>query len=96
MEAQVLKSLRSPEHQRLMALLVTARNRVGLTQQQLATRLGKPQSFVAKYEGGERRLDLVEFMRIARALEFDWTSAVREIEAEYGPIARSKLPADEG
>lgn len=40
-------------------------------QHQLAQRLGSPQSFVAKYEGGERRLDLVEFIAIARAVEAD-------------------------
>jgi transcriptional regulator with XRE-family HTH domain len=43
----------------------------GLTQRTLAARLKKPQSFVAKYEGGERRLDVVEFIRIARALDAD-------------------------
>jgi hypothetical protein len=37
----------------------------------LARKLGKPQSFVAKYEGDERRLDVVEFMIIARALDAD-------------------------
>lgn len=81
-----MKSLRSPEHLRLMAMLVSARDRAGLTQQQLADRLGKPQSFVAKYEGGERRLDVVEFMTIARALMFDWTAGVQALEAEYGPL----------
>jgi transcriptional regulator with XRE-family HTH domain len=81
-----LKSLRSPAHLKLMELLAAARDRAGLTQQQLADRLGKPQSFVSKYEGGERRLDLVEFMTIARALQFDWTVAVQELEAEYGPL----------
>lgn len=88
-----MKSLRSPAHLRLMELLVAARKRAKLTQTQLAERLGKRQSFVAKYEGGERRLDLVEFMAIARALQFDWTSAVRELEAEYGPIPALPPPA---
>jgi hypothetical protein len=40
-----------------------------LTQHALALHLKKPQSFVAKYEGGERRLDVVEFITIARALD---------------------------
>ncbi len=51
--------------------MVGARKAAGLTQQALARRLKKPQSFVAKYEGGERRLDVVEFITIARALEAD-------------------------
>jgi transcriptional regulator with XRE-family HTH domain len=51
--------------------LVGARKAAGLTQQALARLLKKPQSFVAKYEGGERRLDVVEFVAIARALGAD-------------------------
>jgi transcriptional regulator with XRE-family HTH domain len=69
-----------------MELLVTARKRAKLTQEQLAERLGRVQSFVGKYEVGERRIDLVEFMEIARVLQFDWTTAVKELEAEYGPL----------
>jgi transcriptional regulator with XRE-family HTH domain len=80
-----LKSLRSPDHQRVIAILVAARAKAGLTQQQLADRLGKPQSFVAKYEGGERRIDVVEFVAIAHALEFDASRAVREIQSKYKP-----------
>lgn len=78
-----MKTLRSPEHLRLIALLIAAREKAGLTQQQLADRLDRPQSFVAKYEGGERRLDLVEFIAIARSLDLDPARAVREIEATY-------------
>ena len=47
------------------------RKAAALTQQALALRLKKPQSFVAKYEGGERRLDVVEFITISRALGAD-------------------------
>ena len=46
-----------------------ARHRAGLTQQELATRLGRPQSFVAKFERGERRIDVAEFIEIAKAME---------------------------
>lgn len=42
-----------------------------LTQAHLAARLNRPQSFVAKYEGGERRLDVIEFMEVAEAIGFD-------------------------
>lgn len=80
-----MKSLRTPAHKRLIAMLVTAREKAGLTQQQLADRLGRPQSFVAKYEGGERRIDLIEFITIANALEFDPARAVREIAAKHHP-----------
>ncbi|HEX2256392.1 MAG TPA: helix-turn-helix transcriptional regulator [Afifellaceae bacterium] len=43
----------------------------GLTQGEVARRLHRPQSFVAKYEGGERRIDVVEFIAIAQALGRD-------------------------
>lgn len=42
-----------------------------LTQTQVAERLGRPQSFVSKYESGERTLDVVEFVEVCGALEAD-------------------------
>lgn len=59
------KSIYTQQHQRLCELLVEARKKAGLTQVEVAERLGKPQSFVAKYEGGERRLDVIEFLAVA-------------------------------
>jgi transcriptional regulator with XRE-family HTH domain len=63
--------LRSPRQIQLQKLLAEARAQAGLTQVQLAERLRRPQSFVAKYEGGERRIDVVEFCDIASALGVD-------------------------
>lgn len=80
-----MKSLRTPEHQKLVTLLIAAREKAGVTQQQLADRLGRPQSFVAKYEGGERRIDVIEFIAIANALDLDPGRAVREVAARYRP-----------
>jgi transcriptional regulator with XRE-family HTH domain len=65
------KSVHSPEQTAFRELMVEARDRAGLTQQQLAKRLGKHQSFVAKYEGGERRIDVIEFLKISRAIGVD-------------------------
>lgn len=65
------KSLRSKPQEQLQKLLRSARREAGLTQAEVAARLRRPQSFVAKYEGGERRLDVVEFIQIARALDRD-------------------------
>src|SRR3546814_2036290 len=65
------KSLRSPRHNKLRQLLVDARKEGGWTQEQVAAKLNKPQSFVAKYEGGERRLDLIELIDVLRALDHD-------------------------
>jgi transcriptional regulator with XRE-family HTH domain len=65
------KSVHSPDQAAFCELMIGARKAAGLTQHALALRLKKPQSFVAKFEGGERRLDVVEFIRIARALDTD-------------------------
>ena len=65
------KSLRSPRQIRLQKLLADARMRAGLTQAQLAERLRRPQSFVAKDEGGDRRIDVVECCEIAIGLGVD-------------------------
>ena len=62
------KSLRTPRQERLQSLLVDARKAKGMTQADVAKALGKPQSFVAKYENGERRIDVIEFVDIAAAL----------------------------
>ncbi len=56
------------QYELFLARLKTVRKEAGITQQELAKRLGKPQSFVSKYENGERRLDVVEFLYVAKAL----------------------------
>lgn len=60
-------------------MLVRARMEAGLTQVQLAKRLSRPQSFVSKVERGERRLDLVEFLEVARAIGIDPFIFVKEL-----------------
>ncbi len=65
------KSLKSAEYARFIDLLVAVRRDSGMRQHALAKKLGRPQSFIAKYEGGERRIDVVEFTAIARALDVD-------------------------
>jgi transcriptional regulator with XRE-family HTH domain len=78
------KSVHSPDQLAFRDLLVKARKAAGLTQQELAKRLGKPQSFVAKYEGGERRLDVVEFVSVARAIGADPSRIVRSLMRHTG------------
>jgi transcriptional regulator with XRE-family HTH domain len=65
------KSTHSAKYKRLIALLRDARRLSKVTQTDLAKRLKRPQSFVAKYEQGERRLDVVEFVAVAEALGTD-------------------------
>jgi transcriptional regulator with XRE-family HTH domain len=78
------KSLKSDEYRRLIELLIAARHKAGIRQHALAKKLGKPQSFVAKYEGGERRLDVIEFIAIAEALEADPTKLFRQFVRTKG------------
>jgi transcriptional regulator with XRE-family HTH domain len=63
-----MTSVHNDAYQVVTKALKHAREQAGLTQQDLAKRLNRPQSFVAKYELGERRLDLVEFVTIAQAI----------------------------
>lgn len=61
-----MSSLHEPEYQEFLHRLKMARKEAGLTQVEVAARLGRPQSFVAKCESGERRVDIVELGRFAR------------------------------
>ena len=76
------KSIHTPEHARLRELLIAARKKAGLTQAEVASRLDRPQSFVAKYEGGERRLDVIEFIQVAKTLGADPVKLVRALAAQ--------------
>jgi len=76
------KSVHSPTQAAFCALMVKARKAAGLTQHELALRLKQPQSFVAKYEGGERRLDVVEFLNVARAIGADPTRILRALHKQ--------------
>ena len=70
------KSVHSEQYKKVLDWLIAARKDAGLTQQQVADQLGKPQSFVAKYEGGERRLDIVDFVEISRVVGVDPKEAI--------------------
>ena len=65
------KTLRSRGHRLLIELLVAAREEAGLTQRDLAIRLERPHSFIGRIEAGERRVDVIEFIEIARVLGAD-------------------------
>ena len=62
------KSIYSAEYVQFCAVLRALRLEAGLTQAQVATALDVPQSFVSKYESGERRLDVVELRHVAKTL----------------------------
>lgn len=60
-----MTSIHSVEYRRFLARLRDARRAAKLTQQQVASTLGVPQSWVSKSESGERRVDVVELKRLA-------------------------------
>lgn len=64
----MVRALASPSHTVLRRLLVEARKDARLTQQQVAAKLGLPQSYVSKYENGERKLDVIEFLAVCDVL----------------------------
>lgn len=66
-----MKNLRSGRHVKLVDVIVSARRRAGLTQRELAAKLKRSDSFVWKIEAGERRVDLLEFIEIARCTGSD-------------------------
>jgi ribosome-binding protein aMBF1 (putative translation factor) len=65
------KTLRGRGHQNLIRILVDAREKAGMTQRDLASRIKRPHSFVGRMEAGERRVDVIEFIEIARVLGAD-------------------------
>ena len=74
------KHIYTLEQERLQALLRQIRQEAGLRQVDLAQRLGQSQSFVSKYESGERRLDLIELRQICSAVGITLEDFVRRFE----------------
>lgn len=78
-------SIFTEQYKKFRELLVQYRLTRSLTQAQLAQYLNRPQSFVSKYESGERRLDLIEFLEISEVLQFDPCELIRNINSEILP-----------
>ena len=74
------KSVFTQKYDRFRLLMIEARKSADLTQAELATKLSRPQSFVSKYERGERRLDVVEFLEVARALGMDAVKFIKKLD----------------
>ena len=81
----------SQPYDRLRRLLVEARQTRGLRQVDVAGRLRAPQSFVSKYERGERRLDIIELLRVSRILHIDVCEILRQIDLD---MEESGAPVD--
>lgn len=79
------RSTHSEPYKLLLEMLIEARTRAGVTQVELAARLGRPQPFISFVERGERRIDVIEFYAIMKALGADPETAFRELIAELPP-----------
>ena len=86
-----MKSAYTDQYGVLLTIMIAARKDLGLTQQQLATLLQKPQSYVSKYERAERRLDVIEFLAISKVLKLDPCSVLRKVDS-----ASAKAPVRRG
>jgi len=63
-----VKTIYQEPYLRLVQALVQARKNAGLTQTQVAEKLAKPQSYIAKVEGADRKLDVMEFVELCEAI----------------------------
>lgn len=75
------KTIGSKRHKALIALLIAERKAAEMSQAELADALGQYQSFVARLESGERRVDVIEFLDIAKAVGFDPKALIAKLEA---------------
>lgn len=66
--------------EQLQLLLRQIRTEAGLTQTDVAQRLGQPQSFVSKYESGERRLDIIELREVCQAIGVPLMEFIRKLD----------------
>jgi len=75
-------SVHTAAYKHLLSAIVEARGEAGLSQAQLALRIGKPASFVGKYEIGERRLDVIELLVVLNALETDSSDFILKLSEQ--------------
>lgn len=84
------KSIYSQEYSIFLEQLRNAREEKGLTQMEVAERLGRTQSFVSKAERGERRIDIVELRAFCRALEVDFPNFIGGVDMALTAGDKSK------
>lgn len=72
-------TIRTKRHQRLVEILITARKQAGIRQAELARRVGKTQTFVTRFEAGQRRIDAIELLALCRIIGIDPVKMVRKL-----------------
>lgn len=83
-------TLRDSRYRAIVAKLIAARKAEGLNQRDLAERLGKTQSYVAKVELHERRLDVIQLVEWLRALEIDEKKFLVEMLKDIPPTKKRR------
>ena len=78
------KSIHSPSYQLFLQLLRQTRRSLGVSQEELAEKLGQTQSFISKCERGERRLDVIEVRYFCQALGIDFCEFMQALDQELG------------
>jgi transcriptional regulator with XRE-family HTH domain len=79
-KSAVKKNIRLNQQKRLLVLLRGVRVEAGLTQSELASRLGTDQTFISKYESGERRLDILELREVCQVIGIDFVAFIRRLD----------------
>jgi transcriptional regulator with XRE-family HTH domain len=91
-----VESIATKRHQRLIEILIAARKQAGIRQAELARRVGKTQTFVARFEACQRRIDTIEFLALCKIIGIDPLKVVRKllkVEDELWRSAGSKVKA---
>jgi ribosome-binding protein aMBF1 (putative translation factor) len=78
----VKKNIRLDQQKKLLVFLRGIRVDAGLTQRELASRLSRDQTFVSKYESGERRLDVLELREVCQAIGTDFLAFIRKLDKD--------------
>lgn len=78
------------KYELLRTLLIEARKEAGLTQVEVADRLGRTQAYVSRYENGSRRLDVIEFFEVAEVIDFDPLILLDRLHASWHKRIRKK------
>lgn len=76
-----MKTIYQEPYLRLVQALVQARKNAGLTQTQVAEKLAKPQSYIAKVEGADRKLDVMEFVELCEAIYLDPSEFIKLLKS---------------
>jgi len=84
-----VESIATKRHQRLIEILTDARKHAGIRQAELARRVGKTQTFVARFEAGQRRIDAIELLALCEIIGIDPIKLIRKLLKVEGELWRS-------